>query len=79
MRLLRQIWKVIDPQAHVGKDTPENTRLKEAATKLHELKVAREKERMERRIKRLRGTGNLTEMTRGERNFCRGQQLEGYV
>lgn len=79
MRLLRQIWKVIDPQAHVGKDTPENTQLKEAATRLHELKVAREKERMKRRINRLQGTGNLTQLTRGEANFCRGHKLQGFV
>ena len=79
MRLLRQIWKVIDPQAHVGKDTPENTQLKEAVAKLHELKVKRETERMKRRIKRLQRTGDLTWMTTGERNFCRGQNLEGFV
>ena len=79
MRLLHQIWKVIDPQAHVGKDTPESTQLKEAAAKLHELKVKRETERMKRRIKRLQRTDDLTQMTTNERNFYHGQNLEDFV
>jgi hypothetical protein len=72
MRLLRQLWKVIDPQAHIGKDTPENTELKSVAAKLHEAKVEREKERMREKVRRLRRSGAMSQLTAGEGNFLRG-------
>lgn len=75
LRLLRQLWKSIDPQAHIGNDTPETKQQKEIEDRLQRLKLAKEKAKMNRKVQQLRRTGRLSQLTRGERVFCRGQQI----
>jgi hypothetical protein len=40
MRLLRQIWKIIDPNHILGEDTPENQAQKELKEAIEKLRLA---------------------------------------
>ena len=54
MRLLRQLWKLIDPSSAIGNDTPENTRQKELKVRLERRKVKHKVARMWHKVNQLK-------------------------
>ena len=75
IRLLRQLWKVIDPQSVIGEDTPENEKCKEVKRKLHARQIKAEKRKMQRKVTHLRSIGCLDKLSRGEMVFLREHKI----
>jgi hypothetical protein len=76
MRLLRQIWKIIDPHAAIGADTQENRDQKELNRRLRARKLAQEIRKMERKVANLRRIGRLDKLSRGEKVFLREHKID---
>ena len=71
MRLLRQLWKLIDPSSAIGNDTPENTRQKELEARLERRKLEHKVARMQRKVDRLKAVHRDTDrLMGGEKAFC---------
>jgi hypothetical protein len=71
IRLLRQIWMIIQPNHLLAKDTEENNKNKELKETIETHRINEVKRRLKAKIKRLRRAGRLRELTTGERNFMR--------
>ena len=75
MRLLRQIWKIIDPNHLLAKDTPENQRQKALKEAIEKLRIEEQKKRLQKRVDMLRRHGRLRELKAGEIAFMVGQKM----
>ena len=76
MRLLRQLWKLIDPFSPLGNDTPENRKQKELVKNLEARKLTFKVVRMRRRVDQLKVVHRGVErLTLGEKAFCRKHQI----
>jgi hypothetical protein len=71
IRLLRQIWKIIQPNHILAEDTKENNDQRELKKAIEKLRIAETKKRLTAKVNRLRRAGRLRELTTGERNFMR--------
>jgi hypothetical protein len=69
IRLLRQLWKNIDPSSALGADSPKKEGIEaknQEAMKDQDAKIRR----MRRKITKLKAIGRLDRMTVGDRSFC---------
>ena len=75
IRLLRQIWKIIQPSNLLAKDTQENidNRVLKNTIEMH--RINEQKKRLATKVARLRRAGRLRDLTTGERNFMRGNGM----
>lgn len=76
IRLLRQIWKIIQPSHLLGKDTAENSAQRDLKEKIEKLRIAETKRRLTDKVNMLKRAGRLNKLTRGEISFMRGNQME---
>jgi hypothetical protein len=75
IRLLRQIWKIIQLNHLLAEDTEENKAQKELKETIEKLRIAEQKKRLITRVTMLRRAGCLRELTRGEIAFMVGQKM----
>jgi hypothetical protein len=75
IRLLRQIWKIIQPSNLLAEDTQENidNRVLKETIETHRIREA--KRRLATKVAKLRAAGRLCNLTIGERNFMRGNAM----
>jgi hypothetical protein len=75
LRLLRQLWKVIDPNSAIGADTEENRHIKEKEKEREEEKLRKEKKKMLSKLAYLRLIGRLDKFTKAEIIFLHEHKL----
>jgi hypothetical protein len=75
LRLLRQLWKVIDPNSPIGTDTPENRYVTEKEKERENARLEREKAKMVAKAAHLNLIGRLDKLTRTELIFIREYKL----
>jgi hypothetical protein len=70
IRLLRQLWKTIDPSSALGADSPKKKEWIEAKNQEMMKDQDARIRRMRRKITKLKAIGRLDRMTAGDRAFC---------
>jgi hypothetical protein len=75
LRLLRQLWKVIDPNSPIGTDTPENRYVTEKEKEHAAARLEREKAQMVAKVDHLTLIGRLDKLSRTELIFLREHKL----
>jgi histidinol-phosphate/aromatic aminotransferase/cobyric acid decarboxylase-like protein len=77
LRLLRQLWSIIDPTSPIGEDTPENRYVKGEEAKREVARIEKEKKKMMSKLTKLRMIGRLDKLTRHDIIFIREHKLAG--
>jgi len=75
IRLLRQIWKIIQPSNLLAQDTRENIDNRALKETIETHRINEVKRKLAAKVARLRATNRLGALTTGERNFMRGNQM----
>jgi len=69
IQMLRQIWKCIDPGFILTRDTKRNTEQKKRDAAAYDARVARLKERLVEKERRLIALGQRKKLSRGEKGM----------